>query len=197
MSMPVAEQSIYMQLRSEAEARLQTGTAAAYSKWSLGVDALRLLHRLSSDPETAADALKLLHELQVHQVELDLQNEEMQLNEQHRAGEFSRYKALYEFAPVAYFLVDFQGAIVESNLAGIELLGAGKEALTGERIDRFMAAESRTNLLNLLKRVAQEGGAQTCQVTVNGEKNAPRAWRVVAGASPDKLCALLAFSECT
>jgi PAS domain S-box-containing protein len=186
-----------MQLRNEAEARLDAGTAAAYNNWSLGVDALQLLHRLSSDPQTAADALKLLHELQVHQVELDLQNEEMHLNEQRLVEEFTRYKELYEFAPIGYFLVDFQGEIIESNRAGAELFGMGRDELTGDRIDRFLAAESRSVLLSLLERVGEDGATLACEVTVDGDANTFRPLRVMAKASPDKRSVLLACSECT
>ncbi|WP_275096878.1 PAS domain-containing protein [Sedimenticola hydrogenitrophicus] len=197
MSTSTAEPSIYMQLRNEAEARLEAGTAAAYNNWSLGVDALQLLHRLSSDPQTAADALKLLHELQVHQVELDLQNEEMHLNEQRLVEEFAHYKELYEFAPLGYFLVDFQGVIIESNRAGAELFGVGRDELAGDRIDRFLAAESRSVLLSLLERVGEDGATLACEVTVDGEANTFRPLRVMAKASPDKRCAMLACCECT
>lgn len=192
MYTPTVEPNIYMQLRSEAEARLEAGTAAACRNWPLGTDALHLLHRLSSDPRTAADALKLLHELQVHQVELDLQNEELHANEQRLVEEVSRYKELYEFAPFGYLLVDFQGGIIKSNRAAAELLGVGRDELTDNRIDRFLAAESRPAFLGLLERVGQYGSTLTCDVTVDGEANTSRILRVVARADPDKRYALLA-----
>lgn len=196
MSTHTAEASIYMQLRKEAEARLKAGTAAAYGR-SLGEDALQLLHRLSSDPETAADALKLLHELQVHQVELDLQNEEMHVNEQRLVEECARYTELYEFAPFGYFLLDFQGEIIESNRTGAALFGVGHDELAGGRIDRFLTAESRSALLSLLKRLGEDGATLACEVTVDGEANISRPLRVVASVSSDKRCVLLACCECT
>lgn len=194
MSTPIAERSIPTQLRNEAEARLEAGTAAA-SNWSLGVDALYMLHRLSSDPQTAADALKLLHELQVHQVELDLQNEEMRVNEQHFVDELVRYKALYDFAPFAYFLVDFQGGIIEINRAGAELLGVEREEFTGGSIVRFLATESRPVLLSLLADVVEDGGTLSCEVIVEGEANNRRPLRVAVNAFADKRSALLTFRE--
>ncbi len=197
MSTPKLEPNFYMQLRNEAEARLKGGTAATHGGWSLGVDSLHLLHRLSSDPETAGDAIKLLQELQVHQVELDLQHEEMLANEQRLVEELSRYKELYEFAPIAYFLVDFQGEIVESNRAGAALLGVGSDGLPGGRIDRFLAVESRSVLLELLERLGEDGATQTCEVTTDGASNGSRSLQVVAKVSPDKRCALLTCYECT
>lgn len=65
-------------LRQRAEGRLEEGMAPATLGWSTGTGALTLLHRLAGDPASAGDALKLLHELQVHQVELDLQHEQME-----------------------------------------------------------------------------------------------------------------------
>ena len=195
MSTPVAEPSIYTQLRSEAEARLAAGTAAA-SSWSLGVNALQMLHKLSSDPRSAADALKLLHELQVHQVELDLQSEEMRLNEHRLVEEFSRYKDLYEFAPVGYIIVDFHGEVIEGNAAGAKLFGVGLDQLTGARIDSFLAVESRPLLSDLLQQVAVGSGTRTCELVVDGKAGSTRSMRVMVKASPDKRCALLACCEC-
>lgn len=192
MATSTDETSACMQLRKEAEARLTAGTAGAYSKWSLGVDALNLLHRLSSDPDTAADALKLLHELQVHQVELDLQTEEMHANEQRLVDECARYTEMYQFAPFGYFLVDFQGEIAESNRAGAELFGLGQGEAADGRIDRFLAAESRSVLLDLLKKLAEDGVTQTCEVTADGGS---RPFRMMVKASSDKRCALLACCE--
>ena len=71
------------QLRVDAEDRLEHGTAPPTRGWPTGSEALRLLHSLASAPASASEALKLLHELQVHQVELDLQREQM---EQKRSG---------------------------------------------------------------------------------------------------------------
>lgn len=197
MSKPKDETTIYRQLRKQAEARLKAGTAAAHSDWSLGVDALHMLHKLSSHRETAGDAIKLLHELQVHQVELDLQHEEMRANEQRLVEEASRYKELYEFAPFGYFLVDFQGEIIETNRAGAALIGVGPNELTGGRIDGFVAVESRSELLGLLKKLEEDGATQTCEVTAEGAANSSRPLRVVANVSHDRRCALLACCECT
>ena len=195
MSTPAAESSVYTKLRCEAEARLKAGVAA--SNRSLGVDALQMLHGLSSNPQTAADALKLLHELQVHQVELDLQREEMELNEQRLVAEFAHYRELYEFAPLGYFLVDFQGQIIESNRAGAELFGVGRAELTGSHINRFLVAESRSVLASVLERVAEGDGTLACEVILDGETDTARLLRMVARVSPDKRCAMLACCECT
>lgn len=195
MSMPNDEPNVHMQLRNEAKTRLEAGTAA-YSNWSLSVDALHMLYKLSSDPETAGDAIKLLHELQLHQVELELQHEEMLANEQHLDEELSRYKELFELAPFGYFLVDFQGEVIESNRAGAALFGVERDELTGGRIDRFLAAESRSVLLGLLKSLEEDGVTQACEVTTESAASSCGPLRVVANVSPDRRGALLACCEC-
>ncbi|MEQ8206462.1 MAG: PAS domain S-box protein, partial [Woeseia sp.] len=97
---------------------MKTGTAPKSSGSAVGKDALTLLHRLSSDPASAGDALKLLHELQVHQVELDLQMGQIEANEHELTESLALFQSLYDLAPFAYFLVDREGNIAETNSAG-------------------------------------------------------------------------------
>jgi hypothetical protein len=82
--------SAHVQLRQKAETRISGGNAPATKGWTLGAASLMLLHRLASNPDTASDALKLLHELQVHQVELDLQHEH--INDERQALDTTKSK---------------------------------------------------------------------------------------------------------
>lgn len=166
------ESNVYTNLRTKAEAQLRSGTTTSVGQWSMGVDALRLLHRLSSNPDNAEDALKLLHELQVHQVELDLQYEEISANQQALEEELSLYRALYDCAPMAYCVVDFEGAVIQSNLAAAELFGIDKNNMTGQRVDTFFKLQTRPVLLNLLQRVSNSGKKDFCVAGMdNGEQD--------------------------
>ena len=69
------------QLRRDARHLLDHGASPKIRSGTLGVDALQLLYQRASEPESAADALKLLHELQTFQVELDLMYQQLQANE--------------------------------------------------------------------------------------------------------------------
>ena len=162
MPVTVEESNDLTQLRNEAEARLKAGSARTGSHWSLGVDALNLLHRLSSNPDSAEDALKLLHELQVHQVELDLQNEEIAGNEQVLVEDLSLYREMHDFAPLPYFLVDFEGRIIQGNLAAAELFDVERDSLEGKQLDSFLKKDSRLRVTELLQRVAKSATRDSC-----------------------------------
>lgn len=190
------EPAVYTRLRNNAEAQLEAGTTPSTSQWSMGVDALRLLHRLSSNPESAEDALKLLHELQVHQVELDLQNEELAANERALVKDMHLYRELYDSAPLGYFLVDLDGVIIQGNLVAAELFGVRQGELAGHRIDTFLSPENRLVLLGLLRRVAESGARDSCTAEVCG--TAPsRRLQFLASSSSRREYVLLACCDCT
>ena len=75
------------------------------------------------------DARKLIHELRVHQIELEMQNEELRKAQVELAESRDRYFDLYDFAPVGYFTLDEKGLILEVNLAGADLLGSERASL--------------------------------------------------------------------
>ncbi|MFO8045772.1 MAG: PAS domain-containing protein [Halomonas sp.] len=188
------EPSAHAQLRDKAEAQLQAGVSA--SRWSLGVDALRLLHRLSSTPDNAEDALKLLHELQVHQVELELQHEEIASNEQTLAEDLSLYRTLYDAAPIGYFLVDVEGDVIQGNHAAAELFNVGRDDLERRPIATLLAPESRSALQDLLKRVAQNGARDGCIAKTRDGEQAARHVHFLASMPPQGEHLLLACCEC-
>jgi len=86
------------------------------------------------------DALALEHELRVHQIELESQNEELRRAQLELALARDRFADLYEFAPVGYFTLDAEGRVSEVNLTGTSLFGTQRKALLGRRFERFVAA---------------------------------------------------------
>ncbi|MBZ2190557.1 PAS domain S-box protein [Alcanivorax sp. JB21] len=191
MSASATETGIDTRLRDMAETRLKTGTAIAAGNYSLGLDALNLLHRLSSDPLTSGDALKLLHELQVHQVEIDLQNEVIQNDANARSDELMLYKALYQSAPIGYLLVDFEGKIFKINQAGAEMFSVAPDSLRGSQMDRLLTADSQSVLAGMLERLRQGISGQAGEVFAADADNNSRLLRIMANLSPDKHCVLL------
>ena len=184
MSKRTADPDSHTTLRQQAQHKLDTGTAPTSRGWGVSVEALALLHRLASTPASAADALRLLHELQVHQVELDLQHDQIEANEHELADELARYRALYVQAPVAHFLVDASGRIVECNCAGADLFGRNSSEISGRRFDDFLSVDSHLPLATLL-RDARNGAANPCCTvrSAHGRIDS-RYWRIFASAGP-------------
>ncbi len=89
------------------------------------------------------DVKSLSHELHVHRIELELQNEELRAAEQQMRSLLDRYTDLYDFAPVGYFTLDAQGVIVSVNQCGAVLLGVNREKLPGQVLTNFVAAVDR------------------------------------------------------
>ncbi|MDO9518739.1 MAG: PAS domain-containing protein [Pseudohongiella sp.] len=140
-------------LRQEAETRLREGTAPAANNSQVSVDALRLLHKLASSPATASDALKLLYELQVHQVELDLQLERQKFNELELTQDVTYYRNLFELAPIGYLVLTLDGHITEANMAALGFLETEADDAAGRRFDSFLTPKSQAAFEGLLNKL--------------------------------------------
>ncbi len=90
------------------------------------------------------DIKNTIHELEVHQIQLEMQNEE--LKRVHRELDISRskYFDLYDFAPVGYLTLDRKGVIVDGNLMACKLLGTDRNDLLGTPFTRFIMRMIRT-----------------------------------------------------
>lgn len=126
-------------LRRSARDLLDHGVPPPSRGGTLGVDALKLLYERASNPEAAADAVKLLHELQTYQVELDLLYEQIQANEHELREERGHYRSLYEQAPAAYLVLANDGAIIEVNEAAGVLFGDSTTNLAGMALGALLA----------------------------------------------------------
>lgn len=88
---------------------------------------------------------RLTHELQVHQAELESQNEELRRAHTALAAARDRYMELYEFAPVGYVTLDEQGRVLESNLTADGMLGLERGALKGTNFARYLQCAAADN----------------------------------------------------
>jgi len=171
-----------LNLRRRALSQLGAGTQRSLARDS-PTEALAVLHTLASSPATAGDALALLHELQVHQVELDLQREELSRSRTELEAELSRQKTLVDHAPVAYLTLDATTRVHELNHAAARLLGAARDELQGGLLTRYLSARSGQALVTLLTRVAGGAEPQTCELQLAADL--PQVPALLAVASPD------------
>lgn len=136
---------------------------------------------------------RLLHELEVHQIELELQNAELQKARDEMEVALEKYTDLYDFAPVGYFSLDEAGVILEANLTGAALLGIERSRLMNRRLPLFMSPAYRKNFLAFLGKMFSGSVAQSCEVLVLKEGGAAfwagfRATPAVSLAGTRKWC---------
>jgi PAS domain S-box-containing protein len=110
------------------------------------------------------EALKLVHELRVHQIELRMQNEELRRAQAELNAIRERYFDLYNLAPVGYFIVSHEGRILETNLAGVILLGDPRAALVKQPITRFICKEDQDVYYLHRRELLATGKAHTCEL---------------------------------
>jgi PAS domain S-box-containing protein len=87
---------------------------------------------------SSIDALKLVHELQVHQVELEMQNEELQSGRIEIESSRARFSDLYDYSPIGYVTLDDNGIVLETNVTFARLLGRDKESILHEPFYSFV-----------------------------------------------------------
>lgn len=176
-------------LRLDAETLIHEGAArvAKIGGGALGVEALTLLYRRASDPDFAADALKLLHELQTHQVELDLLLEQLQASETELTEDLAHYYALYKFAPAAYLVVSRDGRVTESNVAADALLGFSPEHSEEQTLTQYLTPQGRADIANLLETLQAPGSVATCTVKLAGHPDLQLSIRATASPAADKV----------
>ena len=143
---PPSREEAAAQLRRRAEERLPT----------LDVSAPPAL--------TPEEAERLIHELRVHQIELELQNDELLRTQEALESARARYFDLYDLAPIGYVTLTEEGMIREANLAAATLLEAPRIGLVGRPLTRFILPEDQDILYRCLHRLRTMREPQTCEL---------------------------------
>jgi len=121
---------------------------------------------------TEFDYLRLIHELEVHQIELELQKEELSAAKEKVDLESQRYTELYDFAPVGYFTLSRTGQILELNLSGAKLLGTERARIKNRMFGSFVADESQTIFNQFLFDLTSENSTKSYEVKIrSGERS--------------------------
>jgi len=111
-----------------------------------------------------ADVKKLVHELQVHQIELEMQNEELREANETAEAALKKYTMLYDFAPMGYFTVEKDGSISELNFTGAELLGEKRFSLLNSNFKLFVTESSRAEFDRFFSNVFKSNAKESCEV---------------------------------
>jgi len=118
---------------------------------------------------------RVLHELRVHQIELELQNEELRRAQEALELSRTRYFDLYDLAPVGYFTLSEEGLILEANLTAATLFGAVKSALAERPWTRFILHEDQDIYYRHRKQLCETGAPQAFELRML-RPNAPPFW---------------------
>lgn len=106
----------------------------------------------------------VLHDLRVHQIELEMQNEELNRAQAALEASHARYFDLYDRAPVGYFTISETGLILEVNLTGAQLLGAERSDLVNRPFTRFIIGEDQDIYYVHWKRGFETDVPQKCEL---------------------------------
>jgi len=111
-----------------------------------------------------SDTKKLLHELQVHQIELEMQNEELRQANERAEEALGKYTMLYDFAPMGYFTLDSDGSISELNFTGAEMLGDKRFSLLNSNFKLFVSESSKSVFNKFFKNVFTSNAKESCEL---------------------------------
>jgi two-component system, cell cycle sensor histidine kinase and response regulator CckA len=144
--------------------------------------------RQDSKPEAPGSekSRRMLHELQVHQIELEMQNEELRRVQAELETSQARSFDLYDLAPVGYCTLSEKGVILEANLTAASLLGVDRAALVKKPFTRFMLPGDKDISDLLCKRVFETGTQQVCELRLRKKDGASFWARLEARAALDK-----------
>ena len=116
------------------------------------------------DPLSSEEQRQLLHELRVHQIELEMQNESLRKTQGELESSQLRYFNLYDLAPVGYFTLTEEGLILKANLTARSLLGVERSVLLKKSLIRFIFREDQDIYYHHLKQLFETGTPQVCDL---------------------------------
>jgi PAS domain S-box-containing protein len=110
------------------------------------------------------DIQNLLHELEVHQIELEIQNEELRIALDTAETATNKYTTLYDFAPAGYFTLDGEGNITNLNLNGAKMLGMERGRLINNKLKHYISKDNKDAFQNFLQKIFESDLKQTCEI---------------------------------
>jgi len=125
----------------------------------------------TSSKLSEAESLKLIHELEVHQIELKMQYEEILLAKEQAEKAAEKYTALYDFAPSGYFTLSKDGNIIQLNLCGANMLGKERSNIKNSRFTLFVSDKTKPIFILFLEEIFNSNSKVYCEVELINNSN--------------------------
>jgi PAS domain S-box-containing protein len=123
-------------------------------------------HSAKKPTRNEADTMRHIHELEVHQIELEMQYEELKMAEAKAETAAEKFATLYDFAPVGYFTLNNKGKICELNLNGARMLEKERSVLVNSYFRQFITSETLPVFNDFFGNVFKTHSKQTCEVSL-------------------------------
>jgi hypothetical protein len=133
----------------------------------------KLVKKSSEDVEafTKAETLKQIHELEVYQIELEMQNDELMLAKEQAVIATDKYIELYDFAPSVFITLSPSGKIDRITLRGAQMLGKERSELFYYTFDTFVKDESKPVFKDFFNKISSNKNKESCNVTLKANEN--------------------------
>ncbi|MFA5555342.1 MAG: hypothetical protein WDA68_12450 [Phycisphaerae bacterium] len=131
---------------------------------------LKSKQQQDSISEEVTDLKKILHELQVHQIELEMQNEELRHTYETTESALKKYTMLFDLSPIGYFTLDSEGSICELNFKGAEILGERRFSLIDSNFKLFVSEDSKPVFNNFFRKIYTSYAKESCEVLLGSDK---------------------------
>jgi len=122
-------------------------------------------------PAFESDEKKLIHELQVHQIELEMQNEELRQANEVAETALRKYTLLFDLAPMGFFILESDATICELNFTAAEILGEKRFSLENTNLKLFISKDSLPVFNKFISKVFTSKSKEWCEVSISQKNN--------------------------
>jgi len=129
------------------------------------------VHKRDIAEMSADDVALLLHELETHQIELEMQNEDLREAQFKLMEMHDQYVELYDFAPIGYITLSNKGLILQSNLTFTQMLGVSRSELVNQPLSKFIAKEDHDVFYINMRRVMDTPEKHSCELRLRTHLN--------------------------
>ena len=155
----------------------------------------RIQNSEKSSLRTEADTRRLLYELEVHQIELEMQNQELIESEVESRQATEKYTSLYDFAPMGYFTLGPACRITGLNLSGARMAGIERFLLLNVDFRTYVAPESLKDFNNFIHNIFENKEKQVCKVKLNRADGTSMFAHIEGVLSPDDSSSFLTVMD--